>query len=86
MKKTSLSDFAKATPPNHGGVACWVCNIPEADEINAAYSNGTQAGIIQDWLIEHCGYDPGTATQAKIKGHFQNGKHHLKTHPKRNSK
>ena len=85
QRAKSLAAYAKANPQHHNG-RCWMCNIPERDEVHAycealATDGQKRKGIpvrsIFLWLRDECGY-AGTATYGKVHNHFQNN-HHERT-------
>lgn len=75
MRK-SLTDFAQVNPQHHNG-RCWMCNIPERDEVHTAYASGAASfKTIYLWLRDECGHPD--VTQGKVHNHFQN-RHHERT-------
>lgn len=57
---------------------CWLCNIPEAAEVNAARQQQPPVAItrIQRWLIEEKGYPETVCTYGRVVKHFDR-RHHL---------
>lgn len=73
--KRSLTNFAKANPQHHNG-RCWMCNIPERDEVHAAYVAGVPPKTIFLWLRDECEHPD--VTYAKVHMHLQN-RHYERT-------
>ena len=61
--KRSLEDFARDA--GRPGKA-WLAQIPEHDEVVAAYRAGTAPSVITRWLREVCGYSAEEAGSTKI--------------------
>ncbi len=57
---------------------CWVCEIPERDDLEKNYAQGVPVGTLIRWLIEECGYSRQDATPGKFQNHFYRSKHHDK--------
>lgn len=76
---SSLAAFAKANP-RWGGCRCFICNLPEREEIDRNRAAGVSAMTICDWLVHEKGRDG--ATRNKVNGHFVSG-HHEPAHAKR---
>lgn len=60
------------------GNPCWLCGVPERDEIDAALrSDGptNSPSMIRRWMIDERGYDPGAVTLNKIRHHKEAGHH-----------
>lgn len=66
----SLKDYAGANPA--GPRRCWVCNLPEREEIDEGIRNGTTNGVIRRWLINVRGYIETDATCDKLRRHREN--------------
>lgn len=78
MTKT-LVEFSKANPNPHGG-KCWVCTLPEKNEIDEALRTGQSQPVqIREWLINECGYGSDVCTSTRIAGHVQ--RRHYVTKP-----
>jgi hypothetical protein len=54
---------------------CWVCNLPQRDEINNGIRAGLRAAPIREWLINEIGVDPQICTIRKISYHIGNSHH-----------
>jgi len=69
-EKRSLKDFV-------GGQGCWVCGLPERDEIDAAFNDIPRLGAVNivKWLIAEKGYDPDSIPTKSLEGHKRNGHH-----------
>lgn len=68
---TTLAEFAKAHPTQRGRW-CWCRDIPEREEIEAAYASGIGAKTIIRWLHEEKDYDPKEATYGRVHNHLSN--------------
>ncbi len=70
-KRRPLSEYAKA----HG---CFLCGIPEREEVEASRASGIETKMVARWLIEDCGYDEQVILKARgsMGHHFAN---HSKT-------
>lgn len=68
-KRPSLAEFAKSQKP--AGIACWLCGIPEREEVEQAILTGaaTQAAAWR-WLRDACGYTEASAN--RISNHMTN--------------
>jgi hypothetical protein len=79
-RRKSLATYIEEHPRSTGGVKCWLCSLPEVEEVNAAYRTG-KASIpsIVRWLADQ-EQGPGysEATYSKVKGHFVSYRHHEK--------
>lgn len=65
--RVSLADFAAAT--GRLRQKCWLCTIPEREEVEAARRNGVFVSTIVEWLREACGYGD-LATPNKVNNHL----------------
>ncbi len=74
----SLVEYAKENPSRHGK-SCWVCELPEAEEINIGIRNGLYPTQIREWLINECGYNKDICSAAKLNCHKQRGHHEKKS-------
>ena len=74
-KRRSLATFAaeRKTGP---GPKCWVCQIPEVQEVNQGIKDGMRPVAIVDWLRDDCGYGE-QATKQKLFNHTSN-RHYLR--------
>lgn len=72
----SLTEWAKRQPPNRGGAKCWMCSIPHRKEADDVRRAGTSVKDIWRGLIEVYGYDPAEATLGRVRGHYEQGRHH----------
>jgi hypothetical protein len=53
---------------------CWVCSLPQIDEVNEALRTGHNPGTIAGWLREDQGVDLGhNPLWQRISRHFKNG-------------
>lgn len=69
-KRVSLAEFAEANKPKTG-YACWLCNLPERAEVEAAAAAGVAKSTIQRWLRYECGYGE-LATESRVSRHLNN--------------
>lgn len=63
---------------------CWVCNIPEVNDIDTAWKvgrspNGNKVTVrlLLEYLIEKCQYSTEDATEDKLRSHFRRNHHTL---------
>ena len=68
-KRATLAEFAAAHPTRGSG--CWMCTIPEREEIEEARRNRVQISVIVDWLNGECGYGD-KATPNRVSNHLTN--------------
>lgn len=68
-KRLALTEFA-ATHKNKPGTPCWLCGLPERDEIDAALKKGVPQPAIVAWLRQECGY--AEATDNRVGNHARN--------------
>lgn len=66
--KTKLLDFYRTRTLKYG--TCWMCGIPEKQEIDEAIAGGVTQGAIRVWLIEHRGYTPDVVKGCRVRRHF----------------
>jgi len=66
----TLKEYAIANP--NKPQRCWVCILPEREEIDEAIRNGTSNGVIRRWLISVKGYKETDATPDKLRRHRDN--------------
>lgn len=67
----SLVAFAEARGRLQGR-ACWVCELPQVQEINAAWAGGVRAKAIVEWLDEEHGVKE-PACYSRLVNHFTRG-------------
>lgn len=66
----SLEEFVGSEKKTKRTV-CWVCNIPECQEIEEGFEKGIPVNTIVRWLKNECDY--GTeATDDKVRNHKKN--------------
>jgi hypothetical protein len=65
--RLSLQEYAASAKSG-----CWVCGIPEREEIDAAILAGTLVGVIVHWLVDIRGYARNVATRNKVRNHRDN--------------
>lgn len=58
------------------GKPCWVCGIPEREELERAKDAGVGPSAMQHWLINDCGYSKEIVTTNRLAGHFAKNKHY----------
>lgn len=68
--RPSLATFAE-TSRSKPGTPCWLCGIPERDEVDGAATAGVRKTVIRRWLAEVCGYG-AEATVARVSNHVEN--------------
>jgi hypothetical protein len=79
-KQMTLADYAASGQGlKRPGTTCWICNLPEREEVDAALREGTSVGVIRRWLIDVRGYSEGLATRNKIENHRNKGHHERST-------
>ena len=54
---------------------CFLCRIPEKEEIAEARKAGAKLKNIYNWLINECGYDKKVVNKAKSKMAIHLGNH-----------
>jgi len=66
----SLKDFVD-------GEGCWVCGLPEREEIDEAFRTTPRLGAVPivKWLITEKGYKPETIPTKSLEAHKRNGHH-----------
>ena len=57
-----LREFVQSVKPK-----CWVCGLPEREEIDQELRNDVAVSIIVRWLTYECGYDDASADV--VSGH-----------------
>lgn len=62
-----LAEFAQHDPVK-GGVACWMCGIPERAEAEEGYRSGVKGSTIARWLRSIYGE---VATPHKVAKHLR---------------
>lgn len=75
----SLADFAKEYEARPRGKPCFLCGLPEREEIDAARNAGVGVTAIREWLVEEKGYSADEVTVSRMSSHFHKAKHHLQT-------
>jgi hypothetical protein len=72
----SLIDYAASGKGlKKPGTQCWVCGIPERDEIDRCLREGMSVGVILRWLLDVRHYPSSEATRNKVQNH-RNARHH----------
>ena len=75
--KMSLEEFEKKDG-GKAGRQCWVCSIPEREEIDQALHRNASSGLILRWLLNERGYSKSEATRNKVANHKEKGHHEHK--------
>ena len=57
------------------GTQCWLCGIPEREEVDICLRQDMSIGVILRWLIDVRGYKPAEATRNKV-GKHRDARHH----------
>lgn len=58
--------------------ACFICGIPERDEIETAWTKGIRSAAITAWLVDARGYaETDIPDRKRVEQHFHGG--HMKT-------
>jgi hypothetical protein len=70
MNRRGLAEYA-AEDNAANGVPCWLCNLPERAEVEAAFRGGVRKTTIRRWLEQECGYGK-QATDNKVSHHLRN--------------
>ncbi len=69
----SLTDFVERKQQANKHVKCWLCHIPQVEEVEAAAASGVTRTDIVDWLQSEEGCNYGDeATLAKVTNHLKN--------------
>jgi hypothetical protein len=66
----TLEEFTKADQPK---TRCFVCNMPEREEIEAGRAKGITIPSIRNWLVAECGYDPRDLKDERLRKHWRAG-------------
>ena len=78
-KHLTLKDYAASGKGlKKPGTPCWLCGIPERQEIDEAFRSEdppTSETLIRRWLIDERGYAPELVTPNKIHHHKSAGHH-----------
>lgn len=73
----SLTEFAQEYEARPRGKPCFLCGLPEREEMDAARNAGVGVTAIREWLIQERDYKPEEVTVSRLSGHFHKSKHHL---------
>lgn len=66
-----FDEFLKGNRPRVNPGGCWVCSLPEREEVDAAYRKTRSPRLIKRWLVEAKGYPEIEATQPRIDSHIR---------------
>ena len=72
----SLQDYAASGQGlKKPGTACWLCGIPEREEVDTCLRRSMSVGVIVRWLLDVRKYPPSMATRNKVQKH-RDARHH----------
>ena len=75
----SLQAYAKENPPSRGKV-CWVCELPQREEIDECLRNGMMQTTVREWLINEHGMDRSVCKITGLNYHISKD-HHVAKKP-----